>query len=667
MTGKNRLSGETSPYLLQHRANPIHWWPWGQMALDTAKRENRPILLSVGYSACHWCHVMAHECFEDEEVASVMNDLFVNIKVDREERPDIDQIFMAALNATGEQGGWPLTMFLTPSGQPFWGGTYFPRTSKYGRPGFIQVMHSVQKAWTDRPGDIRSGASELTRHISGQLSPDNHPGEISEKPLLSLAGRISQMMDPVHGGISGAPKFPNAPYMMSLWLAAHESKNRPDLKKVLYGLEKMLCGGIYDHIGGGLCRYSTDAQWIIPHFEKMLYDNGQLIQLCTLAHAFTQKKMFRERIDETVNWLEREMTTISGAYASSLDADSEGEEGKFYVWTEPELDTVLGDDKEHFLGLYRLVSPKSWEGNPVIVRSHPGSSTPCSLLSRLLANRNTRIPPGRDDKVLTDWNGITVRAIADAARYFGQNNWTGIAERLFDAISRQEDQSGRLPHSVNGPSKLFPALSMDYAAMINAAVSLFELTGKSGYIESAKRWCEFLKVDHGDGEGGHFLTSSTASDVPIRIRGDIDEATPSATSQIIEALTRLATATGNPRRHEEAMDCASAAMGRTRFQSHGQAGIFNAVYMAVRSTRLVIVENPTKAAFSRVARSLPDVRRIDVTIPLNADNHGHPVPEAADFDTSKPAAWLCRGQTCLPPMTSPDRLKRQLSAELLIP
>lgn len=666
MTEKNLLAGETSPYLQQHRDNPVYWQPWGQAALDSARESDKPILLSVGYSACHWCHVMAHECFEDEEVASVMNALFVNIKVDREERPDIDQIYMAALNATGEQGGWPLTMFLTPDARPFWGGTYFPKEPRYGRPGFIQVMQSVHQAWNERRQDIDSGASQLTDHVSRRLSADRPPAELSAKPLEELASRVSGLIDPVKGGITGAPKFPNAPFMQTLWLAASETGNPSYADQVTDSFEKMLDGGIYDHVGGGLCRYSTDADWIVPHFEKMLYDNAQLIDLCTLAHFQTGKELFRDRINETIDWLTHEMTMETGAFASSLDADSEGEEGKFYLWTHAQIDKVLKDRSAKFLQTFKLESPHGWEGDPILIR-RPDTTAERHRdeLKALRQQRERRIRPGRDDKVLTDWNGLMINAIALAAWHFSDDGWRDIAAKAFKAIVDTQDDTGRLPHSVNRTSRLFPALSLDYAAMINAAVSLYQLSADSAYINTANRWAGLLSEDHGDRENGYFLSSSKATDVPIRIRGDVDEAIPSATSQIVEALTRLASVTGNIALQEQAHLCAAGALGRTAAQNYGQAGIFNSVYKTIRPAKLVIVENNNEPAFSAIAKRFPDPRRVNVVLKTGQDADADTVPGASEFDTSKPGAWLCSGQTCLPPIREPKELEKILSEQTM--
>ncbi|WP_246675459.1 thioredoxin domain-containing protein [Mesorhizobium sp. B2-3-4] len=667
LPAQNLLADEASPYLQQHSGNPVHWRGWSPASLEEAKALDKPILLSVGYAACHWCHVMAHESFENADVAAVMNRLFVNIKVDREERPDIDQIYMAALSSMGEQGGWPLTMFMTPDGKPFWGGTYFPREPRYGRPGFIQVMEAVDKAWREKRASLHQSADGLTSHVEARLSATHAKALLDRDTLSDLAGRIAGMIDRDRGGLAGAPKFPNAPFMLTLWLSWLRDGNAAHRDDVLISLEHMLAGGIYDHIGGGLSRYSTDAEWLVPHFEKMLYDNAQLIRFCNWGHAATGNDLFRVRIEDTVAWLLREMRVDGGAFAASLDADSDGEEGLFYTWTRQEVEAVLGDDSALFFKYFTLSSPPGWEGKPVIHQTLARQGIGISdrdrlspLKARLLAVREERVRPGLDAKTLTDWNGLVIAALAEAGRSLARPDWIEAAAKAFahiDAASRD----GRLPHSMLGARKLFPALSSDYAAMINAAISLFEATGDWTYVDRAGQFLEQLDHWHADADGtGYYLTASDSTDVPIRIRGDVDEAIPSASSQIIEAMLRLAFLTGNLGLQEKAWRTAEHAAGRAAHQAYGQTGIVNACALAIEPLKLVIVDDLDDAKLVPVANRNPDPRRVDIVVPIGTAANRPLLPGGILPPTNRPGAWLCTGQLCLPAVADAGELDRLL-------
>lgn len=667
LPASNLLADESSPYLRQHADNPVNWRPWSAASLAEAKELQRPILLSVGYAACHWCHVMAHESFEDDAVAAVMNRLFVNIKVDREERPDIDQIYMAALTAMGEQGGWPLTMFLTPDARPFWGGTYFPREARYGRPGFIQVLEAVARTWEERRSELDRSASALSDHVRARLAPADGP-LIGEGAFRDYAKAIHSSIDPAKGGLRGAPKFPNAPMMNVLrlsWLLDGEASHRD---AVVHSLRNMLAGGIYDHLGGGLCRYSTDDSWLVPHFEKMLYDNAQLIDLAGWAYAETGDELFRVRIEETMGWLSREMLVPGGGFASSLDADSEGEEGRFYLWTEAEIADVLGRaDADRFLSSYQVTAPANWEGDPVLHRLAakdfgPADDDPAvrAMKSRLLEARERRVRPARDDKVLVDWNGMTISALARAGRQFGRNDWIDLAANAFRFVTESADGE-RLPHSISPNRRLFPGLASDYAAMIGAAVSLCEATGDQIHVDRAWEWMAALDRWHADEAAtGYYLTASDAADVPMRIRGDVDEATPSATSLVLEAMTRLAMLTSDATLHERALAAADAACRRIASQRYGQAGILHAAEITRRPRKLIVVEGPDTGLVS-VANRFPDRARTDIVYAGGRSDAGRiTLPDGSTIDLSTPGAWLCMGQTCLPPVRAAAELNALL-------
>ncbi|WP_274423461.1 thioredoxin domain-containing protein [Chelativorans sp. YIM 93263] len=665
LPSQNQLGNQTSPYLLQHKDNPVHWRSWSQEALQEARAENKPILLSVGYAACHWCHVMAHECFEDQQVADVMNRLFVNIKVDREERPDIDQIYMTALTATGEQGGWPLTMFLTPEAKPFWGGTYFPKAPRFGRPGFIQVLRAVHKAWSEKQSDLNRSADALTTHVQQRLSPAIAEAETSAPPLHGLAQQIATLFDPEYGGLRGAPKFPNTPFLDILWLDWLKSRTTEHRDAVLNTLRFMLAGGIYDHVGGGLARYSTDAMWLVPHFEKMLYDNAQLIRLTGMAYAETGDPLFRRRIEDTVGWMLREMRVENGGFTSSFDADSEGEEGRYYVWTRDQIHAVLGDDTEELLSIYRLSSPEDWEGDPILHRLDKPHSQPekvedrlQTLLEKLRVVRDCRVPPARDDKVLVDWNGLAIEALAQAARLLNRPDWLDAAHRAYRFVCESMEEE-RLPHSIRGDKRLFPALASDYAAMISAAVALHGAYQDDQFIEQAIRWSEMLARWHKDETGdGFYLTAADSTDVPMRIRGDVDEAIPSATAQIITALTRLATLTGNSELYDQSVRTAETALARAQQQFSGQMGIVYAASLAQEPMKLLINEGPDENIFVPVANRNPDPRRMDLVLPETVS----PAEKQLDIkiDRSLRGAWLCIGQRCLPRVSDPESLETAL-------
>ena len=481
---QNRLARETSPYLLQHQHNPVDWWAWGPEALAEAKQSGKPILLSVGYAACHWCHVMAHESFEDDDTARVMNELFVNIKVDREERPDIDQIYMAALHHLGEQGGWPLTMFLTHDAEPIWGGTYFPKSSRYGRPAFVDVLREVARMFREEPQKIEQNRAALMARLAATARPKGR-AVIGAAELDNAALQLGGLIDPVNGGTRGAPKFPQAALFELFWRAGLRTGQARFFAAVEITLDHICEGGIYDHLGGGFSRYSVDERWLTPHFEKMLYDNAQLLELLAIAYQKTGKPLYRQRARETVEWLKREMTSADGAFSASLDADSEGEEGKFYVWSYDEVMRELGvEDGEFFARHYDVTPAGNFEGHNILNRLNPQPRSDddearlAALRTKLLGVRDTRIRPGLDDKVLADWNGLMIAALANASLLFAEPSWLDTAERAFAFIARAMTRGDRLGHSWREGQLKFPGLASDFAAMIRAALALYESTGR---------------------------------------------------------------------------------------------------------------------------------------------------------------------------------------------
>ena len=606
---------------------------------------------------------MAHESFDDPKTAEVMNRMFVNIKVDREERPDIDQIHIAALAAMGERGGWPLTMFLTPQGQPFWGGTYFPPEPRGGRPSFVQILETVDRAWRDRKESLLMNAAALVRQVENRLAGSGESTALNDGGLAPLADGVHRLVDHEKGGIGGVPKFPNMPLMQTLWFSWLKDGTRAHRDDVLFSLVTMLAGGIYDHVGGGLCRYSTDAGWQIPHFEKMLYDNAQLLRLCNWANAETANQLFRTKIEETVSWLLREMRTEDGAFAASLDADSSGEEGLYYTWSEVELSEVAqGRNWQEF---FTLAKPATWEGKPVLCQTLAQQSHSIERrdeVSRLKADiravQETRARPARDGKVLTDWNGLAIVALAECGRALGRADWIECAASAFESIAGSA-ADGRLPHSRLGEKRLFPALSSDYAATANAAVALFEATSDSSYLERARHYLRQLDVWHSDTTGsGYFLTAADAKDVPIRSRGDADDAIPSATAQIIEAMVRVGLATSDIVLQDHAQKVAECAAGRIALNPNGHAGIVNACAMVIAQRRLVIVDSATGPKLSPVADRYADPFRVDTIIGMNGQRATF--PDIALPLTNQPGAYLCVGSVCLPPIVDPIELDEEL-------
>ena len=668
---ENLLGRETSPYLLQHKDNPVHWHAWGPEALARAKAENKPILLSVGYAACHWCHVMAHESFEDPFTAELMNQLFVNIKVDREERPDLDQIYQTALQLLGEQGGWPLTMFLTPEGKPFWGGTYFPPAPRYGRPGFRDVLSALASAYADDPERVQKNVAAIGEALTRLAAPQ---GRATLPPDLAsrAAERLVQDVDPEWGGIGGAPKFPQVPIFQLLWRGWKETRKPLLRDAVVRTLTRMAQGGIYDHLGGGFSRYSVDAEWLVPHFEKMLYDNAELLGLMTLVWQETCAPLFEQRIRETVGWVLREMVAEGGGFAASLDADSEHEEGKFYVWTEEEIDAALPPElAEPFKRAYDVTAEGNWEGKTILHRNRApelgdGESEARLAKARgmLFEIRASRVRPGWDDKVLADWNGLMIAALAEAGAVFGEQSWIDAAARAFAFVQESMAEGDRLKHSWRlGQAKHAGTLD-DYAQMSRAALALHEAIGEPRYLNQAKTWVATLDRHFWDEtHGGYFFTADDTGDVIQRARSANDNATPSGNGTMTAVLARLSYLTGEQhyRSRAEAIPAAfSGAILRTVFPF---ATLINAADFLARAVQIVLVGEPGDGGLEALARAVYDRSLPDRLLIRIAPDAGLPAGHAAAGKGQvggKPTAYLCRGQTCSLPITDAAALGKAL-------
>jgi uncharacterized protein len=657
---QNRLARETSPYLLQHKSNPVAWWAWGPAALAEAKRTNKPILLSVGYAACHWCHVMAHESFEDDATAAVMNELFVNIKVDREERPDIDQIYMAALHHLGEQGGWPLTMFLTPAGEPIWGGTYFPKSSRYGRPGFVDVLREIARLFREEPQKIEQNRAALMQRLAGAARKAGAK-VIGAVELDNAARQLGGIIDPVNGGTRGAPKFPQASLFELLWRGGLRSGEARYFAAVDVTLHHICEGGIYDHLGGGFSRYSVDERWLVPHFEKMLYDNAQLLELLATAHLRLGKKLYRQRARETVTWLAREMTNAGGAFCASLDADSDGEEGKFYVWSYDEVMRQLGgDDGEFFARHYDVTPQGNFEGHNILNRLKPQARSDAdearlsALREKLFAARATRIRPGLDDKILADWNGLMIAALTNASQMLAEPSWLDMAQRAFAFIGRVMTRGDRLGHSWREGQLKFPGLASDFAAMIRAALALYEATGAQHYLDQALAWQHALDRDYANTETGtYYLTAADAEDLLIRPASTADEATPNHNAVAAQNLIRLALLAGDDSWREKADRLIAGVAPHAVENLYMHMALFNAVDLRLRAAEIVVAgEGPVADALLAAARKIPPLDR--VVLQLNSVRTfppGHPVRARIAASGGEARAFVCIGETCSLPVT----------------
>ena len=661
----NRLGQETSPYLLQHKDNPVEWWPWGDEAFAEAKRTGKPVLLSVGYAACHWCHVMAHESFEDPGTARVMNELFVNIKVDREERPDVDALYMNALHQLGEQGGWPLTMFLTGAGEPFWGGTYFPKEQIYGRAPFTHVLREISRIYREERPKIRESADALKAAIQPRIEASDDDGILNENTIADLAARLAQALDPVNGGLMGAPKFPNCVILGFLWKMGLRYRVEPIIEGVEQALLHICQGGIYDHLGGGFARYAVDERWLVPHFEKMLYDNALLIDLMTEVWKERRHPLLEVRVAETVDWLLREMVAPDGGFASSYDADSEGEEGKFYVWQLAEIVDVLGPaDGAFFAEAYDVSEAGNWEHTNILNRlramdllSPAEEEKLAQLRAKLFAARIKRIPPGWDDKVLADWNGLAIAALVKAGQTFGQPEWLEAAKQAYGFLKARMSANGRLLHSYRAGHAKTPAVASDYANMIAAAISLHLATGDPDKLRDARDWTEIMQAQYWvDGHGGYYLSAADTTDIIIRTLSARDDAVPNANAVMLGNLAALHLIRGEIRYRDVAETLRTGLSGEAMRLASVHTGYFSALADHLRPQHLVLLRGAGEAA---MRDALNHISLPGIVVEWVAED-GAAGPNSPAFGKravdGKATAYLCVGPQCSPPVTSPDDL-----------
>ncbi|MBJ6128027.1 thioredoxin domain-containing protein [Microvirga splendida] len=661
----NRLKDASSPYLLQHRDNPVHWWEWGPEALAEARLQGKPILISIGYAACHWCHVMAHESFEDADVAEVMNELYVNIKVDREERPDVDHVYMSALHLLGEPGGWPLTMFLTPEGEPFWGGTYFPKEPRFGRPGFIQVLREISRLYHGEPERILKNRDAIKQHLAKVETGGG--GTLGLADLDRMGLRLTELIDTEHGGLQGAPKFPNPPILEFLLRYARRNNDGAARHRFLLTLERMALGGIQDHLGGGFARYSVDERWLVPHFEKMLYDNAQLLELYALGFAETGRPLFRQAAEGIVAWLEREMTTPEGAFASSLDADSEGEEGRFYVWSLAEIREVLGEeDAAFFARVYDITQEGNFEGHNIPNRLISGEAPPAveerlaGMRAKLLERRASRVRPGLDDKVLADWNGLMIGALVRAAPLLGRPDWIALAQRAYRFVSEFMSREGQLGHSWRGGSLIFPGFALDHAAMMRAALALFEATSDASYLRDAQTWRDVLLAEFMVEETGCLaMTAQGADPLVVRPQPVHDEAVPNANGVFAEALVRLAQITEAEDDIQRAGDIVSRLIGVARSSPLSHTSILNALDLHLRGLSIVVTGNKVQALHEAALQVPYPDRSVRLLREGEALDENHPAKALAASGVEA-QALVCAGQRCSLPVRDAEGLKARV-------
>ena len=658
----NRLASQTSPYLQQHAANPVDWYPWGPEALERARREDKPILLSVGYSACHWCHVMAHESFEDPAVAAVMNRLFVNVKVDREERPDLDQIYQSAHQMLAQRpGGWPLTMFLSPDGTPFFGGTYFPKAARFGLPGFPELCERIAAIWRDKQPDIARQNSEVQKALARTLPrrPSRRP-ELSRDLLRAVLDNLRASFDPRFGGFGAAPKFPH-PTDLELCLR----KGETDIAHTT--LKRMCEGGIYDQLGGGFSRYSVDAQWMIPHFEKMLYDNGPLLSLLADAWLVTGDPLYARCAEETAGWIMREMQSPEGGYYSSLDADSEHEEGKFYVWSRDEAQSALtGEEYAVLSPHFGLDQPPNFENRHwhlhVARPVEPGKEGILEKAKqKLLAARAKRVRPGRGEKVLVSWNALAIRGMAHAGRVFGREPWIASARRALDFIRSRMWRDGRLlATSKDGHAHLAAYLD-DYAYLMAALIELLQSEFSLQDLEFAGQLAEVLLAQFEDAEGGGFFFTARDHEALIhRPKPGYDNATPSGNAVAAWGLGRLAALTGEQRYAAAAERTLELFYPMMRESPAGYGAMTIALDEHLQPPGVLVLRGRPEALAgwqAELAREfLPDTTVLAIADGMSG------LPPALD----KPArpepvnGWLCRGVNCLLPISDLVDLRRTL-------
>jgi uncharacterized protein YyaL (SSP411 family) len=677
------LVNETSPYLLQHAHNPVDWYPWGEAALSKARAEDKPILLSIGYSACHWCHVMEHESFENEDIARLMNENFVNIKVDREERPDLDQIYMSAVQMMTGHGGWPMTMFLTPAGVPFYGGTYFPPSDRYNMPGFPRILASVAEAYRSQPAQVASTATAMLGELRRVSLAESSREVLTKEVLDSAVRRISANYDRTNGGFGGAPKFPPAMNLEFLLHTHHRTGSAEALQIVEHTARKMAEGGMYDQLGGGFHRYSVDAKWLVPHFEKMLYDNALLSRMYLHLYQVTKDPEARRIAEETLDYVVREMTDSAGGFYSSQDADSEGEEGKFFVWSRQEIIETLGErNGTLFCDYFDVTKGGNFEGENILHvtssieeaagRNNVSIDEMKAAIARgrqqLFTLREQRIKPGRDEKVLTAWNGLMLASFAEASAILERPDYGNIAEANARFLLDRLRKDGLLLRTYKDGQAKLNAYLEDYACLIDGLICLYEATGELEWLESAISLADTMNEQFWDeNEGGFFFTGKSHEELIVRSKEFMDNATPSGNSIATLSLLRLGLLTGNDdyRRRATAVLRLIADQIRRYPSAFGFALTALDFYLDL-PLEVVLVGQPGtaldglfRAAWQTylpnrvIALCRKDYQQAEAVVPLFTGR---------DTLATQPTAFICRANTCQEPVTDSSLLQRQLQS-----
>jgi len=670
----NHLIGENSPYLLQHAHNPVDWYPWGEEALAKAKREDKPIFLSIGYAACHWCHVMERESFENEETARILNEHFVSIKVDREQRPDIDQIYMSFTMALTGNGGWPMSVFLTPDLKPFFAGTYFPPEDMMGRPGFKRVLSEIGSAYHEQKEQIVESSEEIYRQVSGFLDPGRSDTFLTHTMVGNSVAALMKTLDKTHGGFGQAPKFPHA-IELSLFLRYYkQSGDLTYLNAARQALSAMARGGIYDHLGGGFARYSTDARWLVPHFEKMLYDNALLVPTYVEAYNISGDIEHLRAVTRTLDFILNEMTDSTGGFYSALDADSEGEEGKFYVWDKSEIDSILGDRAKLFCAYYNVTAEGNWEGKNILnvdaasdrARAEAGIDDFDGFIescrSDLLSARSERVRPHTDDKILTSWNGLALSAFCRGYQATGERRFLDAAIKNASFINNELYHDGALTHSYREGKRSEGEFLEDYAFLVRGLLDLYETD-----LDNNERWLDFAnELAHRavelfmDADGRFYLRPDNQPDLIMRPRDETDGAIPSAGSFLIAAMVKLNRITGDAELLRSAETALRALAAQIEKYPSGMASAVMALdyYIGDKVEIVLVGDGKVRDEMAREVWQLFLPNRI-----LAASENGDselPLFEGRTADDHSVTAYVCRNSVCRLPVTTLDEFKKQL-------